>query len=69
MADGYNVTSQGQTQELGQTGNLIDVIQVTAVSVPEEYEVVVRVPLKTGWPDVARRQIEARLAEMRSLLT
>lgn len=69
MPDGYNVVAQGQTQELGPTGNLVDVVQVTAVSVPEEYEVTVRVPLTAGWPDRARADIEKRLAEMRSLLT
>lgn len=68
MADGYTVTSQAQTQELGAGGNLVDVVQVTAVSVPEEFEVTVRVPLRAGWPDEARAQIEARLSEMRSLL-
>lgn len=68
MANGYAVTSQSQTQELAASGNLVDVVQVTAVSEPEEFEVTVRVPLKAGWPDEARAQIEARLAEMRSLL-
>lgn len=67
MPDGYTITSQGQTQELGAGGNLIDVVQVTAVSVPEEYEVMVRVPLREGWPNAARALIEQRLAEMRSL--
>lgn len=68
MANGYTVTAQAQTQELSGAGNLIDVVQVTAVSVPEEFEVQVRVPLKPGWPDAARALIEERLAEMRSLL-
>jgi len=68
MPADYNVTSQAQTQELGPSGNLIDVVQVTAVSVPEEFEVQVRIPLRTGWPDDARALIEQRLAEMRSLL-
>lgn len=67
MPDGYTITSQSQTQELGGAGNLIDVVQVTAVSVPEEYEVMVRVPLRDGWPNAARSLIEQRLAEMRSL--
>lgn len=67
MPDGYTVVSQGQTQELGPTGNLVDVVQVSAVSVPEEYEVTVRVPLRDGWPNAARALIEQRLAEMRSL--
>lgn len=67
MPDGYTVTSQAQTQELGPSGNLVDVVQVTAVSVPEEYEVQVRVPLRAGWPDAARTLIERRLGEMRSL--
>lgn len=67
MPNGYTITSQGQTQELGPSGNLVDMVQVTAVSVPEEYEISVRVPLQAGWPDVARAQIEQRLAEMRSL--
>lgn len=67
MPDGYTVTSQSQTQELGGAGNLVDVIQVTAVSVPEEYEVQVRVPLRPGWPDEANALILERLAEMRSL--
>lgn len=67
MPDGYDVTAQAQTQQLGPSGNLVDYVQVTAVSVPEEYEVSVRVPLKAGWPDAARALIEERLAEMRSL--
>lgn len=67
MPDGYEVTAQAQTQELGPSGNLVDYVQVVAISVPEEYEVTVRVPLRSGWPDVARAAIEARLAEMRSL--
>lgn len=68
MANGYTVTSQAQTQELGASGNLVDVVQVTAVSEPEEFEVMVRVPLVAGWPDTARALIEQRLAEMRSLM-
>lgn len=68
MPDGYTITSQGQTQELSTSGNLVDYVQVTALSDPEEYEVTVRVPLKPGWPDEARALIEQRLAEMRSLL-
>lgn len=67
MPAGYEITSQGQTQELGANGNLVDVVQVTAASVPEGYEVQVRVPLGPGWPDAARALIEQRLAEMRSL--
>ena len=68
MPDGYAITSQAQTQELATSGNLVDVVQVTAVSEPEEYEVTVRVPLRAGWPDEARAQIEERLGERRSLL-
>lgn len=68
MANGYHVTSQAQTQELGPSGNLVDVVQVVAVSDPEEFEVTVRVPLRAGWPDEARALIDARLAEMRSLM-
>lgn len=67
MPDGYTIVSQGQSQELGGAGNLIDVVQVSAVSVPEEYEVTVRVPLRDGWPAAARALIEQRFAEMRSL--
>lgn len=67
MPAGYRITSQAQTQELGGSGNLVDYVQVVAVSVPEEYEVTVRVPLRDGWPDAAREQIEQRLGEMRSL--
>ena len=63
----FKVVSQGQSQELGPAGNLVDIVQVTAVSEPEEYEVTVRVPLRPGWPDVARAEIEQRFAEMRSL--
>jgi hypothetical protein len=68
MAAGYTIVSQAQSQELGPSGNLLDIVQVTAVSVPEEYEVTVRVPLRAGWPDVARAELEQRLAEMRSLV-
>ncbi len=68
MPDDYTVTSQAQTQELAASGNLVDVVQVVAVSIPEDFEVTVRVPLRGGWPDEARAQIEARLVEMRSLL-
>lgn len=68
MPDGYRIVSQAQTQELGPSGNLVDMVQVVAISEPEDYEVMARVPLRGGWPDAARAEIESRLAEMRSLL-
>jgi hypothetical protein len=67
MPADYDVTSQAQTQQLGASGNLVDYVQVVAVSVPEEYEVTVRVPLAGDWPSAARAMIEERLAQMRSL--
>jgi hypothetical protein len=67
MPDGWSITAQAQTQQLGPSGNLVDYVQVSAVSEPEEYETTVRVPKKAGWQDAARAAIEADFAAMREL--
>lgn len=49
MANGYLITSVGISQELGPTGNLVDVVVATWETVPEGGSGTVSVPRSGDW--------------------
>jgi hypothetical protein len=67
VPDGYTIIGQEQTHEIGADGKLLDVMEVTFQTEPEEFVGHVRVPLKSGWVTTARALIDARVAELREL--
>jgi hypothetical protein len=62
------VVAQSQVQEVGVVGDLIDVMQVSFETSPELFVGAVRVPLASGWPDVASQAIDQLATQMQNVV-
>lgn len=65
MADTYQITWQGQTHEITPVGQVLDVMQIIAVTKPSGYQFFVRIPL-ADYPGRVAEILTARAAMMES---
>lgn len=68
MAATYRVLSVGATQELGPTGNLIDVMEAQFETIPEGGTGSVRVPKTANWQEAMTAAIEREAAALHAVL-
>jgi len=67
VAATYTVTSVMQTQSLGSSGNLVDEVEASFVTVPEGATGVVRVKRSGDWSTALIAAIEAEVAQLKSV--
>lgn len=65
----FTVTNIVQTQRLGATGNLEDVVEVFYQSEDGSNAGSIVVPLDASWSSAAETQLKARWAELNALLS
>jgi len=68
VADTYKILSVGASQELGPTGNLVDVIEAAFETIPAGGTGTVRVPKDAGWQQAVEAAVAAEAAAMLALL-
>ena len=67
MAADYNVVAVTQTQALGPTGNLVDQVEASFVTVPEGATGIARVPKSGDWSTALVAAIEAEVAQLKAV--
>jgi hypothetical protein len=67
MADNYQVVSAISTQRLINGVDIQDVMEVTAVSLPNGVTFTISVPKAPGWKDAAAAELAREAAEMESV--
>lgn len=60
MAANYDVTTQSQSQDVGPSGTLVDVMRVTLKTKPSGIESTISVPIDTYTPENVATLAEAR---------
>ncbi len=68
MAADFTVTSVNQSQEIGSTGNLVDVVIITFELAGAAGSGEVRVPLADDWQAAAEAALREKTAAMLALL-
>ena len=67
MASDYTVTSVRQTQAMGATGNLVDMVEASFETIPEGAAGLVRVPRAGSWSDALTAAIVAEVAQLKAV--
>lgn len=69
MAETYTILSVAGTQELGPSGNLVDVMEVQFETIPQGGTGSLRVPKTAGWREAAEAAVASEAADMLALLS
>lgn len=67
MAAQFEIIAAAPTQELDGAGRLVDVMELTGVTIPHQVNFTVKVPKVGGWRDAALARAAAEAAELESL--
>ena len=67
MADLFEITSALPSQEIGPTGNLVDVMQVAGITFPHNVSFLVTVPKTDGWVAAATEAARKEALELESV--
>lgn len=67
MAGDYQVQAVTQTQALGPTGNLIDQVEASFVTIPENAQGIARVNKTGDWAGALTAAIEAEVAQLKAV--
>lgn len=67
MADLFEITAALPSQEIGPTGNLIDVMQVSGITFPHNVSFTVVVPKTDGWKAAAIEAARKEALELESV--
>lgn len=67
MAADYTVVAVSQTQSLGPTGNLVDQVEASFLTVPEGAAGIARVNKQGDWSAALIAAIEAEVAQLKAV--
>lgn len=67
MADLFEITAAMPSQEIGPTGNLVEIMQVTGITFPHQVSFTITVPKVAGWRDAAIAAARQEAIELESV--